>query len=143
DGIERDSDPGVPNQVIYVDYNNDGAPEANEPQAVTNALGQWAIGALFPATYVVRLLNPNHAYTITSPASPTGSGDGYDVTRVTGGVIGYFNDFGVIQPSYVSGTVFDDRNANHIQDNGESGLSQWQVFIDINGNGISDIGEPY
>ncbi len=41
----------------------------------------------------------------------------------------------------VTGTVFDDLNANGIKDMGETGISGWIVFSDTNNNGILDSGE--
>ena len=41
----------------------------------------------------------------------------------------------------VSGTKFEDRNANGARDAGEPGLSGWTIFVDTNSNGVLDSGE--
>jgi len=41
----------------------------------------------------------------------------------------------------ISGTIFNDTNANGVQDSGESGISQRTVYVDSNGNGQFDSGE--
>jgi|GEM_PF-1710728 len=50
-------------------------------------------------------------------------------------------DFGNFLLGSISGTVFDDRNANAGQDGAETGLGGWTVFLDGNANGQRDIGE--
>jgi len=42
---------GVP---VYLDLDNDGTPDAGEPQAVTDATGNYAFPLLDPGTYVLR-----------------------------------------------------------------------------------------
>jgi hypothetical protein len=42
----------------------------------------------------------------------------------------------------VTGTIFNDVNANFVRDTGETGLSGRTVFIDKNANGILNSGEP-
>ena len=39
-------------------------------------------------------------------------------------------------PTSISGIVFDDLNANAIQDSGELGLAGWTVFIDNDRDGV-------
>lgn len=41
-------------------------------------------------------------------------------------------------PGSISGTVFRDDNADGLKGNAESGLSEWQVFLDRNNNGVPD-----
>jgi hypothetical protein len=54
--------------------------------------------------------------------------------------------FGLLQPSpppgSISGQVFNDQNSNGRQDADEAGLSGWTVYLDLNGNGQLDSGEP-
>lgn len=50
-------------------------------------------------------------------------------------------DFGNFRLGSISGTVFDDRNANATQDGTDAGLGGWTVFLDGNANGQRDIGE--
>jgi protocatechuate 3,4-dioxygenase beta subunit len=42
----------------------------------------------------------------------------------------------------LSGTVYDDANDNLVQDNGETGLSGVTVFLDLNGTGTFQAGDP-
>ena len=43
--------------------------------------------------------------------------------------------------STVSGTLFNDANANGVRDSGETALSNWSVFIDANNDGALNSGE--
>ncbi len=38
--------------------------------------------------------------------------------------------------------TFDDQNCNGVWDGGETGLEGWTVYLDVNGNGRFDAGEP-
>ena len=46
------------------------------------------------------------------------------------------------QPPTVSGTVFDDHDASGTRGAGDEGLAGWRVYVDTNGNGAFDAGEP-
>ena len=43
----------------------------------------------------------------------------------------------------IEGTLFNDANGNGIQDSGEAGLAGRKVYVDLNGDGHWDTGEPY
>ncbi len=51
------------------------------------------------------------------------------------------NNFANARPVSISGTVFNDANADGFHDPGEAGLSAWTVYIDSNNNGKLDPGE--
>jgi hypothetical protein len=42
----------------------------------------------------------------------------------------------------ISGTVFDDYNTNGVQDPGEPGLAGQTVYLDLNGSGVLQAGDP-
>lgn len=42
----------------------------------------------------------------------------------------------------LGGVLFDDLNKNGTKDAGENGLKDWTVYLDSNGNGALDGGEP-
>jgi hypothetical protein len=44
--------------------------------------------------------------------------------------------------AYVTGAIFLDSNSNRNIDAGEQGLAGWQVFADLNGDGVYQTGEP-
>ncbi len=43
----------------------------------------------------------------------------------------------------ITGQVFDDANANGVNDPEENGIPGWTVFVDTNGNARQDAGEPF
>src|SRR5438874_25827 len=43
-------------------------------------------------------------------------------------------DFGNWTTGSVSGSKWEDKNANGIQDVGDAGLSGWTIYVDYNGN---------
>jgi Ca2+-binding RTX toxin-like protein/6-phosphogluconolactonase (cycloisomerase 2 family) len=53
------------------------------------------------------------------------------------------NDIGAVERYFVelSGTKFQDSNANRVRDAGEAGLAGWTMFLDENGNHQLDFGE--
>ena len=63
-------------------------------------------------------------------------------TPNTGGdyAITYLPDWGA--NTSVSGFIYNDANRNGQRDTGEAPLRYWQAFVDLNGNGSYDAGEP-
>ena len=51
-------------------------------------------------------------------------------------------DFGYVVPASLSGVVFNDISGNGSQGAGELGTSGVTVYLDLNGNGALDLGEP-
>src|SRR5262249_47206090 len=45
--------------------------------------------------------------------------------------------------SSISGQVFSDLNGNGVSDSGEPGLQYWTIYLDTDGNGKLDPGEPF
>jgi len=60
----------------------------------------------------------------------------------TGGdyAITYLPDWGA--NTSVSGFIYNDVNANGQRDSGDTPMRYWQAFVDLNGNGTYDAGEP-
>lgn len=54
DGTRDPGEPGLPNIFFFVDYNNNGRPNANEPSAISGPDGNWIIPNIQPGTYNVR-----------------------------------------------------------------------------------------
>ena len=62
----------------------------------------------------------------------------FEATSSDFAVARYLNN--VVAPASISGTVFEDVNANGVFDAGERPLEGWTVFQDVNGNGTLDTG---
>ncbi|MEG3974896.1 SdrD B-like domain-containing protein [Microcoleus sp. herbarium8] len=130
-------DPGevpIPNWQIYLDLNNNGQPEFNEPSTLTNPQGNYIFANLPPGTYQVReVQQPNFRQTTPNPAPIT-------ITSGTNaGNINFGNNFNA---GTIAGTKFNDINSNGSQDPGEQPLANWQIYLDLNRNNRLDGGEP-
>jgi len=130
-------DPGestLPNWQIFLDINNNGTPDSNEPLTSTNAQGNYSFVNLPPGNYPVReVQQPNFRQTTPNPA-PISIVSG---TNATG--INFGNNFFA---GTISGLKFNDINANAQLDPGEPTLSNWQIYLDLNGNSRLDSNEP-
>jgi hypothetical protein len=135
-------EPALPGWDIYLDTNTNGAYEESEPNVVTDPNGFYFFeNVASPATYHIREIIKD-GWTQTLP----GSGSSYEYTLVTepntlyepynfGNTVQLFN-------ASISGTLFYDSNGNSARDAGESGLANWRVYIDTNGNDHYNAGEP-
>ncbi|HEX8053828.1 MAG TPA: SdrD B-like domain-containing protein, partial [Thermoleophilaceae bacterium] len=123
--------------TVYVDYNGNGTRDAGEPLAVTGADGRYTIGGIRPGSFTLRQ-EPLPGYVCTAP-SPSCSFP--PITFTSGGTVTE-KDFADAPSGRVSGTKFEDRNADGDRDGGEPGLASWTVYVDYNGNGSLDAGEP-
>src|SRR6476469_2697556 len=131
-------DPGevpIPNWQIYLDLNNNGQPDFNEPSTLTNPQGNYIFANLPPGTYQVReVQQPNFRQTTPNPAPIT-------ITSGTNaGNINFGNNFNA---GTIAGTKFNDINNNSNRDPGEQGLANWQIYLDLNRNNRLDGGEPF
>ena len=130
-------DPGevpIPNWQIYLDINNNGRADFNEPSTLTNGQGNYIFVNLPPGTYQVReVQQPNFRQTTPNPAPIT-------ITSGTNaGNINFGNNFFA---GSIAGTKFNDTNSNARLDPGEPPLANWQIYLDLNRNGRLDSGEP-
>jgi hypothetical protein len=135
DGTD-DSDPGLQGWVAYVDYNANGARDAGETSATTDATGGYTITAVNAGTYRVRL-ETQSGWTCSAPAECS-----YRVTFEAGSAAGA-KDFGAWQPGSVSGTKFTDSDRDGVMDAGEAALSRsFWIFVDYDGDRLQDAAEP-
>jgi uncharacterized repeat protein (TIGR01451 family) len=133
DGTRDAGEPGAAGQAVYVDADGDGARDAAEPAATTAGDGTYAISALAPGVHRVRI------------AAATGwrcaTGCSAVETLSSGGTATF--DAAVWRPSTVSGTVFVDADADGAaREPGESGAAGVDVYLDEDGDGTPDAGEP-
>jgi hypothetical protein len=125
---------GIPSWTIYIDSNNNGTRDAGEPTTQTDANGYYEFTGLNPGSYTVREDVPNGWHCSTpSPCD-------YQLT-LNGDKTGA--DFGNWQDASISGVKFRDVDADgSAREPGEAGLAGWTFYVDYNGNGSIDAGEP-
>ena len=113
--------------VVYLDLNNDGKLDAGdytapEPLGLPYAPNDlsFQIVNVPPGLYTVRIANIDPRYQTSGPTVYSiRVGPNFTVSNI---------NFGLTTPGdVVSGTVFDDRNKNGVQDPGEPPLAGWHV----------------
>jgi uncharacterized lipoprotein NlpE involved in copper resistance len=73
--------------------------------------------------------------TYTAPSSDTGT----DTVTASGGGASAAT---LVETGPIVGNVYDDSNDDSMQDSGEAGLPGWMVYLDTNGDGSYEPGEP-
>ncbi|MEZ6125083.1 MAG: SdrD B-like domain-containing protein [Planctomycetaceae bacterium] len=143
DTVKDPEDTPLANWTIFLDLNKDGTLDPDEPYVLTDGNGDYTFTGVLGGA-------PGNAigYEVTEIV-PTGW-EPRDINisaEVVDGETVVMPDFSnwpdPEQLTSVSGRVFNDVNGNGIQDAGESGLSGWRVFADLNLNNTFDTGEPF
>jgi hypothetical protein len=137
-GKKDPGESGISGWVIYADLNNSGKFESNDPYQVVSIGGTFEFRVLTAGTYIFRVVPPP-GWHQTFPANNFGQ----HVTLSAGGVAqGLLFGFAPSGSASISGSVFDDANANGLQDPGELNLSGWTVYLDVDNFGTLEINEP-
>ncbi|MGB9753387.1 SdrD B-like domain-containing protein [Roseiflexus castenholzii] len=145
DGAQDVGEPGIGGVTVYLDLNNNGSLDAGEPTATTDADGLYFFGGLAGGTYTVRV----DATTLPAGVSQTYDLDGATATPHTAiaslaaGATRTDVDFGYQGSASIGDRVWLDRNGDGVQDAGEPGLSGVVVYLDLNNNGARDPNEPF
>jgi serine-aspartate repeat-containing protein C/D/E len=134
DGTRDPGEDGLAGKAVYLDLDDNGNLDSGEPSTTTAADGSWSITGILPGDYVLRELAGNG----WKCSTPTDCGTA--VTLAPGEDGG--QDFANFMPVTITGTRFVDTNGNGVQDPGEPGLSGWTVFLDLDGDGELDPDEP-
>lgn len=140
-------DSPMPNVTVYADADNDGVFDAGELSDVSDAAGQYSFTLPLASAAIVNVR-------VVAPS-------GWTVTEPTGGVQSVFAqlgqtfpdvDFGLKPPlggggsgsgnGFILGTVFEDLNGDGARQLNEGGLAGFQVYVDLNANGVFNAGEP-
>ena len=127
---------GLPNFTIYLDINNNGSLDFNEPTNITNSFGGYLFNNIPANTYTIReIQQPGFNQTTPTPIVDVTAGS--NLTNINIGNIGNLSNRGQI-----SGTKFNDINTNGKFDPGELGLQDITLYLDLNQNEFFDDGEP-
>lgn len=133
-GLRDLNEPPIANWQIYLDLNSNGQLDGGELSTFTNAQGNYLFVNVPAGVYNVReVQQPNFRQTTPNPGPVTVT-PGLTVNNINFG-----NNFFV---GSISGLKFNDLNANSVRDATEPTLSNWQIYLDLNGNGRPEPGEP-
>jgi Ca2+-binding RTX toxin-like protein len=139
---------GLPGVTVYLDVNNNSQFETNEPFATTmqdnratpeDESGMYWLTNVPGGRNFVREVVPQ-GLTQTFPIG------GAHVVELRAGQVVKGRDFGNTGGGEIHGLKWEDRNGNGIQDTGaaaqELGMPGVTIFVDLDGDGGFDAGEP-
>ncbi|HXT60638.1 MAG TPA: SdrD B-like domain-containing protein, partial [Pirellulales bacterium] len=121
---------GVSGRTVFLNIDNTGAPDANNPSVTTDANGNYVFSGIANGSYSVMEVLPSNV-TLTTPAQTATVASAQTTQNV---------DFG--EKPAIAGTVFIDLNANGQFDAGEQGVPGQTVFIDKDGTGAPTANDP-
>ncbi len=128
---------GLAGVTVYLDTNNDKMLDDGELSMVTSASGTYSFSGLAAGTYIVRQILPSGVQQVT-PTNNYGNHETISSNQSLTGV--NFSDKQIA--GSISGEIFDDTNGNGKLDSGETGLSDWELYIDLNNSGAFVSGDP-
>ncbi|HWB13084.1 MAG TPA: SdrD B-like domain-containing protein [Pirellulales bacterium] len=131
DGAISSGEAAIAGQTVFLNIDNTGAPDANNPSTITDSNGKYSFSDLPAGTYKVAVLSP--AGTTITTSNPS-------VVIPAGGAVKTLN-IGEQPPSIV-GTVFTDANNNGKFDTGDVGVAGRVVFINKDNSGTADGTNP-
>jgi large repetitive protein len=146
DGVQDPGENGLQNIDVFADINGNGIWDAGEPKDTTDLAGNYLIAGLSAGTYTVRV---DFADVV---ALNFGYGTTYDLDGILTQHVATVTlaaaedrvdaDFGYRIGASVGDRVWNDRDADGVQENGEPGINGVRVYLDLNLNGSYDSGEP-
>lgn len=136
DGLRGAGESALADRTVFVDLNANGISDVGEPSRLTDASGNYSFTNIHTGTYTVRESLPEGWINSLGRSSQVTASVFQGSTPTV--------DFMNLQPrpGSVSGMIWNDTNANGLQEDSESPLAGWQVYLDVNRNTVLDIGEP-
>ncbi|TWU04986.1 FG-GAP-like repeat-containing protein [Stieleria varia] len=124
DGSENPAEPSLQGWQLYIDTNGNAYPDPGEPQAITDASGDYQFDGLLPGEYPVRI----------SPVA------GYDVPTVETNVDVEVNEETAFDLAIEQLSLSHVRGQLRTEDG--DAIAYWKVYADLDGNGGRDTDEP-
>jgi hypothetical protein len=136
DGVRQTDDTGLQGWTVFLDDNGNKALDAGEPSDMTDTSGAYALLDIPTGQYKVReVVQPGWDTTLGQDAGVT-----VDVLPGTSAVVD-FGNFSTAGRGSISGTVFNDVNADGLRAASDAGVEGWTVYLDANANSALDPGE--
>jgi len=157
DGVQDSGEPGIQNATVklYKDADGDGVaePDGDDGAAIatdtTDSNGNYSFTNLVPGDYFVVFETPTD-FDKRSPSTPSNASDPNDsdadsngATNVTDLVSGETDvtwDAGFYQYASLGDFVWDDKDADGVQDSGEPGIqgATVKLYKDADGDGVAE-----
>ena len=137
DGVRNTGEPGIAGVYVFIDVNANGLfDQGIEPYAVTDLNGSYTLANLSAGTYLVRVEISSLPQLSTPTFDFDGTATAHNATRTLSVSENAVNlDFGYRATANVGNLVWNDANADGIQNGGEPGIANVRIYLDINGNG--------
>jgi len=130
DGVQDAGESGISGVRVFLDINGNGSfDSASEPSAITAAGGTYLISGLAPGNYTAR---------VDTATLPSGAVQTYDLAGgldhaatfiLSAGQARTDLDFGYTQPAAIGNLVWNDADADGVQDAGEGGIDGVTVTV--------------
>ncbi len=143
DGVQDSTELPLSGVVVYMDLNANGIREITEPFATTNAAGDYTIIGLTPGTATVAVDGATLPGGVTNTGDPDPTKDGRTSVTLVSGQSLTTADFGYQGNGSIGTTVWLDQDGDGIKDAGEPVLAGVRVFIDRDGDGMRDANELF
>lgn len=142
-GVKESGEDGFEGWTLFLDTNGDGALTAGEPTTTSDTNGDYLFAGVPVGNVTVYEIPQGGFAPVAGGLFPLqGATDHHTVSVVAGDSVG--SNFGNLIPPVgtIRGSVWNDANGDGVRAVDEAGLAGRTVFVDLNGNGIVDAGEP-
>ena len=133
DGVQQVSEPGLAGWIAYIDTNQNGVLDPNEPMTWTDISGNYELPPQIPGNIRVSFVTPTPDWYSTN--APVGYIE--VIPHSAGDVVVAGTNFGLARANVgrISGVVFQDTNLNGVQDPGEIAIAGARVYMGAAGSG--------
>ncbi len=144
DGLIDVTDRRLSGVKVFIDQNNNGTVDANEPFAITDANGNYIISNLPDFTWTVAI----DTTTLPAGITPTYDLNGIATPNKTSVVLtpGQARtdvDFGYFGGASIGNTIYNDLDGDGTKAATDPGIAGVTVFIDLNADGIRQANEQF
>ncbi len=126
---------GLEGVKVYLDTDNSGTWQPNEPYAITDENGNYYIGGLADGTYTVRVDTTTLPPGVSNTYDPDGVLNSTSSVTISGHNTNLLQDFGYQGTNNISGTIWTDTDTDGYLDAGETGWLGGVTVVLYDSNG--------